>query len=63
MKIAGYAAISICFLVSIIQMWHVIRARSLLPEIGVEKLIGTFIISLTLFVFGVFLGNPEISRF
>ena len=53
MKIAGYAAISICFLVSIIQMWHVIRARSLLPEIGVEKLIGTFIISLTLFVFGV----------
>jgi len=50
MKIAGYAAISICFLVSIIQIWHVIRARSLLPEIGVEKLIGAFIISLALFI-------------
>jgi sec-independent protein translocase protein TatC len=52
MRIAGYATISICFLISIIQIWHIIRSRSLLPEISIEKLIGIFVISLILFSAG-----------
>ena len=53
MRIAGYAAISICFLISMVQIWYVIRSRSLLPEVRIGKLIGIFCISLILFTSGV----------
>ncbi len=52
MRIAGYAVISICFLVSVVQIWHVIRSRSLLPDIGIGKIVGIFIISIGLFSIG-----------
>jgi len=52
MRIAGYAAISICFLISMVQIWYVIRSRSLLPEVSIGKLIGIFCISLILFTSG-----------
>ena len=52
MRIAGYAAISICFLIAMIQIWYVVRSRSLLPDIGIGKVLGIFLISLGLFTAG-----------
>ena len=52
MRIAGYAAIASCFLISMIQIWYVVRSRSLLPDIGIGKIIGIFVISLALFTTG-----------
>jgi sec-independent protein translocase protein TatC len=53
MRVAGYAAISLVFLIAIIQIWHIVRTRSLLPNIGIGNLIGILVISLVLFGLGV----------
>jgi sec-independent protein translocase protein TatC len=53
MRVAGYAAISLVFLIAIIQIWHTIRTRSLLPDIGIGNIIGILVISLVLFGLGV----------
>ena len=41
------------FIIAIIQVWHTVRSRSLLPDLGIGKLIGILIISLILFLLGV----------
>tara|TARA_B110000263_G_scaffold242911_1_gene248993 strand:+ start:865 stop:1569 length:705 start_codon:yes stop_codon:yes gene_type:complete len=53
MRVAGYAAISLVFLIAIIQIWHTVRTRSLLPDIGIGNIIGIIVISLILFGLGV----------
>ena len=53
MRVAGYAAISLVFLIAIIQIWHIVRTRSLLPDIGISNIIGILVISLVLFGLGV----------
>jgi sec-independent protein translocase protein TatC len=53
MRVAGYAAISLVFLIAIIQIWHIVRTRSLLPNIGIGNIIGILVISLVLFGLGV----------
>ena len=45
--------ISLVFIIAIIQVWHTVRSRSLLPDLGIGKLIGILIISLILFLLGV----------
>ena len=45
--------ISLVFIIAIIQVWHTVRSRSLLPDLGIGKLIGIIIISLILFLLGV----------
>ncbi len=52
MKIAGYSAISMIFLIAIIHVWRIVRSRTLLPEIGIGRLIGIFIFSIILFALG-----------
>ena len=53
MRVAGYAAISLVFLIAIIQIWHTVRTRSLLPDIGIGNIIGIIVISLILFGLGI----------
>lgn len=53
LRLAGYSAISIVFILVVIQIWHIIRARSLLPELGIGKLAGIISISLVLFASGI----------
>ena len=53
MRVAGYAAISLVFLIAIIQIWHIVRTRSLVPDIGISNIIGIVVISLVLFGLGV----------
>ena len=53
MRVAGYAAISFTFLLVIINTWHVVRKRSLLPDIDFSTLILVFLISLLLFATGM----------
>ena len=53
MRVAGYTAISLVFLIAIIQIWHIVRTRSLLPNIGIGNIIGILVISLVLFGLGV----------
>ena len=53
LRVAGYSAISLIFIVTTIQVWYTIRSRSLLPDLGIGKLIGILIISLILFLLGV----------
>ncbi len=53
MRVAGYAAISFTFLLVIINTWHVIRKRSLLPDIDFSTLILVFLISILLFATGM----------
>ena len=53
MRVAGYAAISLVFLIAIIQIWHIVSTRSLLPDIGISNIIGILVISLVLFGLGV----------
>ena len=53
MKVASYAALSLVFIIAIVQILHVMRSRSVLPDIGIGKIIGTLIISLILFGIGV----------
>jgi len=52
MKIAGYASISVIFLIAIIHVWRIVRSRTLLPEIGIGRLIGVFLFSIILFTLG-----------
>ena len=52
MKIAGYASISVIFLIAIIHIWRIVRSRTLLPEIGIGRLIGVFLFSIILFALG-----------
>ena len=51
-RLSGYSAISLIFLIAIIQIWHTVRARSLLPDMGVGKLFGILSISIILFLLG-----------
>jgi sec-independent protein translocase protein TatC len=51
-RLSGYSAISLIFLIVTIQIWHTVRARSLLPDVGVEKLFGILSISIILFLLG-----------
>tara|TARA_Y100000590_G_scaffold423550_1_gene529561 strand:- start:273 stop:977 length:705 start_codon:yes stop_codon:yes gene_type:complete len=53
LRVAGYSVISLVFIIAIIQVWHTVRSRSLLPDLGIGKLIGILIISLILFLLGV----------
>ena len=53
LRVAGYSVISLVFIIAIIQVWHIVRSRSLLPDLGIGKLIGILIISLILFLLGV----------
>ena len=53
LRVAGYSVISLVFIIAIIQVWHTVRSRSLLPDLGFGKLIGILIISLILFLLGV----------
>ena len=53
LRVAGYSVISLVFIIAIIQVWHTVRSRSLLPDLGIGKLIGIIIISLILFLLGV----------
>ena len=52
LRVAGYSVISLVFIIAIIQVWHIVRSRSLLPDLGIGKLIGILIISLILFLLG-----------
>jgi len=52
-RLSGYSAISLIFLIATIQIWHTVRTRSLLPDMRIEKLIGILIISITLFLLGI----------
>ena len=52
MKIAGYSAISIIFLIAIVHVWRIVRSRTLLPEIGIGRLVSIFIFSIILFALG-----------
>jgi len=51
-RLSGYSAISLIFLIATIQIWHTVRARSLLPDMGIGKLFGILSISITLFLLG-----------
>ena len=53
LRVSGYSAITLIFLIATIQIWHIIRSRSLLPEIGIGKVIGIMAISIILFMLGV----------
>ena len=53
LRVAGYSVISLAFIIATIQVWYTIRSRSLLPDLGIGKLIGILIISLILFLLGV----------
>ena len=52
MRIAGYAALSISFILVMIDCWATMRARTDLPDIGFSKIIIILIISLGLFTAG-----------
>ena len=51
-RLSGYSAISLIFLIATIQIWHTMRTRSLLPDMGVGKLFGILSISIILFLLG-----------
>ena len=51
-RLSGYSAISLIFLIATIQIWHTVRNRSLLPDMGVGKLFGILSISIILFLLG-----------
>ena len=53
LRVSGYSAITLIFLMATIQIWHIIRSRSLLPDIGIGKVIGIMAISIILFMLGV----------
>jgi len=53
MRVAGYATISVIFIGILLQSWHTVRRRTLLPDLGLGKLILIFGISLSLFVTGM----------
>jgi len=53
LRVAGYSVISLVFIIATIQVWYTVRSRSLLPDLGIGKLIGILIISLILFLLGV----------
>lgn len=53
MRIAAYAALSVSFILLMIDCWTTMRKRTDLPEIGYSKIIGTLLISLTLFSTGI----------
>lgn len=52
MRIAGYAALSVSFILVMIDCWATMRSRSALPDIGFGKIITILIISLGLFTAG-----------
>jgi len=52
MRIAGYAALSVSFILVMIDCWATMRARTDLPDIGFSKIIIILIISLGLFTAG-----------
>ena len=51
-RLSGYSAISLIFLIATIQIWYTMRNRSLLPDMGVGKLFGILSISIILFLLG-----------
>ena len=53
MRVAGYAAISVTFLLAMVNTWHTVRKRSLLPDVDFSTLSLIFLISLVLFVTGM----------
>jgi len=53
MRVAGYAAISIISIGILLQSWHTIRKRTLLPDLGLGNLLLTLVISLSLFITGM----------
>ena len=53
LRVAGYSAISLIFIMTTIQIWYTVRSRSLLPGLGIGKLIGILTISLILFLLGI----------
>ena len=53
LRVAGYSAISLIFIMTTIQIWYTVRLRSLLPDLGIGKLIGILTISLILFLLGI----------
>ena len=53
LRVAGYSVISLVFIIATTQVWYTVRSRSLLPDLGIGKLIGILIISLILFLLGV----------
>ena len=53
LRVAGYSAISLIFIMTTIQIWYTVRSRSLLPDLGIGKLIGILTISLILFLLGI----------
>ena len=53
LRVAGYSAISLIFIMATIQIWYTVRSRSLLPDLGIGKLIGILTISLILFLLGI----------
>ena len=52
MRIAGYAAISVSFILVMIDCWATMRGRTELPDVGFSKIITILIISLALFAAG-----------
>ncbi len=52
MRIAGYAALSVSFILVMIDCWATMRARTDLPDIGFSKIVIILIISLGLFTVG-----------
>ncbi len=52
MRIAGYAALSVSFILVMIDCWATMRGRTELPDIGFSKIITILIISLGLFTAG-----------
>ena len=53
MRVAGYAAISVVFIGILLQSWYTVRKRTLLPDLGLGKLILIFVASLSLFTTGM----------
>ena len=53
MRIAGYAALSVSFILVMIDCWATMRSRSDLPDIGFGKIVTILIISLGLFTAGM----------
>ena len=53
MRVAGYAAISIISIGILLQSWHTIRKRTLLPDLGLGNLLLILVISLSLFITGM----------
>ena len=53
LRVAGYSAISLIFIMTTIQILYTVRSRSLLPDLGIGKLIGILTISLILFLLGI----------